>query len=109
MVRTRNDRESSRPAPRGAKEATMASIREREVEEPSAEPNDFRTLLLGAWPDGGEEGPGAGGGGPGCRPRDDPQWITWSDVSAEEAWEDIEVSLTLGGCLPVALTHGPLN
>ena len=74
----------------------MASIREREVEEPAAEPIDFRTLLLGAWPDGGEDGPEPTAAAPAADPADDPQWITWSDARAEEAWEDIEVSLTLG-------------
>ena len=74
----------------------MASILEREVEEPAAEPIDFRTLLLGAWPDGGEEGPEPVAAVPDADPADDPQWITWSDARAEEAWEDIEVSLTLG-------------
>jgi hypothetical protein len=74
----------------------MASIQEREVEEPAAEPIDFRTLLLDAWPDGSEDGPEPAATAPDADPADDPQWITWSDARAEEAWEDIEVSLTLG-------------
>ena len=75
----------------------MASIREREVDEQAADPIDFRNLLLGAWPDGGEDEPEAAAattadGDAG----DDPQWITWSDASAETAWAAIEVALTLG-------------
>jgi hypothetical protein len=75
----------------------MASIQDREVEEPAAEPIDFRTLLLGAWPDGGEEEPQPSAeAAPEADPADDPQWITWSDARAEQAWEDIEIALTLG-------------
>ena len=75
----------------------MASIPDHEVEEPAAEPIDFRTLLLGAGPDGGEEEPEATPeASPEPDPADDPQWITWSDARAEQAWEDIEIALTLG-------------
>jgi hypothetical protein len=75
----------------------MALIRDDEVEESAAEPIDFRTLLLGAWPDGGEEEPQAPPeAAPDPDPADDPQWITWSDARAEQAWEDIEIALTLG-------------
>ena len=75
----------------------MVSIRDREVEEPAAEPIDFRILLLGAWPDGGEDEPEAAAeAAPEPDPADDPQWITWSDARAEQAWEDIEIALTLG-------------
>ena len=75
----------------------MASIREREVDEQAADPIDFRNLLLGAWPDGGEEEPQATAeAAPAPDPADDPQWITWSDARAEQAWEDIEIALTLG-------------
>ena len=75
----------------------MASIQDREVEESAAEHVDFRTLLLGAWPDGGEDEPQAAPeAAPEADPADDPQWITWSDARAEQAWEDIEVALTLG-------------
>jgi len=75
----------------------MASTPDREAEEPAAEPIDFRTLLLGAWPDGGEEEPQAAAEtSPDPDPADDPQWITWSDARAEQAWEDIEIALTLG-------------
>jgi hypothetical protein len=75
----------------------MASTPDREVEEPATEPIDFRTLLLGAWPDGGEEEPQAAAeASPDPDPADDPQWITWSDARAEQAWEDIEIALTLG-------------
>ena len=35
----------------------MASIHEREADEQAADPIDFRNLLLGAWPDGGEDEP----------------------------------------------------
>ena len=75
----------------------MASSREREVDEQAADPIDFRTLLLGAWPDGGEdETEPASEAAPGTDPADDPQWITWSDASAETDWAAIEVALTLG-------------
>ena len=75
----------------------MASSHEREVEEPAAEPIDFRNLLLGAWPDGGEDEPEAPAEtSPDAGPADDPQWITWSDASAETAWASIEVALRLG-------------
>jgi hypothetical protein len=75
----------------------MASIHEREVEEQAADPIDFRNLLLGAWPDGGEDEPDAAAeAAPVADAADDPQWITWSDTSAETAWAAIEVSLTLG-------------
>jgi hypothetical protein len=75
----------------------MASIDEREVEEQAADPIDFRTLLLGAWPDGGEDEPDAASeAAPVADTADDPQWITWSDASAETAWAAIEVALTLG-------------
>ena len=75
----------------------MASTPDREAEEPAAVPIDFRTLLLGAWPDGGEEEPQAAAEtSPDPDPADDPQWITWSDARAEQAWEDIEIALTLG-------------
>ena len=75
----------------------MASLQDRAVEDPAAAPIDVRTLLLGAWPDGGEEEPQATAeAAPDPDPADDPQWITWSDVGAEQAWEDIEIALTLG-------------
>jgi len=76
----------------------MASIQDREVEESAAEHVDFRTLLLGAWPDGGEaeEPQATAETAPDPDPADDPQWITWSDARAEQAWEDIEIALTLG-------------
>ena len=75
----------------------MASTHEREVDEQAADPNDIRTLLLGAWPDGGEDEPdGAPETVPAADSADDPQWITWSDASAETAWAAIEVALTLG-------------
>lgn len=80
----------------------MASSRELEVEQQRpAGVIDFRTLLLGAWPDGGEdeaEGPAATS--PAGDPADDPQWITWSDASAESAWAAIEIALTLGATAP---------
>jgi hypothetical protein len=75
----------------------MASIDEHEVEEQAADPIDFRNLLLGAWPDGGEDEPDAGSeAAPVADAADDPQWITWSDTNAESAWAAIEVALTLG-------------
>lgn len=75
----------------------MASTQDREVEEPAAEPIDFRILLIGAWPDGGEEdAQPTAEPVPDPDPADDPQWITWSDARAEQAWEDIEIALTLG-------------
>jgi hypothetical protein len=78
----------------------MASMQDRGVEEPAAEPIDFRTLLLGAWPDGGEDEPQATAEtAPDPDPADDPQWITWSDAAAEQAWEDIEIALTLGAAV----------
>jgi len=76
----------------------MASSPERRVDGFAANLVDFRNLLLGAWPDGAEDGPE-----PAAEPpptpgvADDPQWITWADASAETAWEAIEVALTLGG------------
>jgi hypothetical protein len=79
----------------------MASIREREVDEQAADPIDFRNLLLGAWPDGGEDEPDAvSEAAPATDAADDPQWITWSDASAESAWAAIEVALTLGATSP---------
>lgn len=57
---------------------------------------DFRTLLLGAWPDGDEGAEPAAAAPPATDTADDPQWITWSDASAESAWAAIEVALTLG-------------
>jgi len=80
----------------------MASSREREVEQQRpAGAVDFRTLLLGAWPDGGEEDPGAAeDASPIADDVDDPQWITWSDASAESAWAAIEIALTLGATAP---------
>lgn len=78
----------------------MASSHEREGEEPAAEPIDFRNLLLGAWPDGGGDEAGtAADPSPDTDPADDPQWITWSDTSAETAWAAIEVALTLGAAI----------
>ena len=75
----------------------MASIPEREADEQAADPIDFRNLLLGAWPDGGEDEPEAASDvAPAVDAADDPQWITWSDTSAETAWAAIEVALTLG-------------
>lgn len=75
----------------------MASSHEREVGEQAADLIDFRTLLLGAWPDGGEDEPAAAAEpSTATDPADDPQWITWSDASAETAWAAIEVALTLG-------------
>jgi hypothetical protein len=79
----------------------MASIREREVDEQAADPIDFRNLLLGAWPDGGEDEPdGVFEAAPAADAADDPQWITWSDANAETAWAAIEVALTLGATSP---------
>lgn len=79
----------------------MASIHEREVDEQAADPIDFRNLLLGAWPDGGEDEPeAASDAAPTADAADDPQWITWSDASAETAWAAIEVALTLGATTP---------
>jgi hypothetical protein len=79
----------------------MASIREREVDEQAADPIDFRNLLLGAWPDGGEDEPDAvSEAAPAADAADDPQWITWSDANAETAWAAIEVALTLGATSP---------
>ena len=79
----------------------MASSHEREREEPAAEPIDFRTLLLGAWPDGSEDDAAAPTEpSPDTDAGDDPQWITWSDTSAETAWAAIEVALTLGAATP---------
>jgi hypothetical protein len=79
----------------------MASIHEREVEEQAADPIDFRNLLLGAWPDGGEDEPDAPSeAAPVADAADDPQWITWSDANAETAWAAIEVALTLGATSP---------
>ena len=75
----------------------MASIHEREVDEQAADLIDFRNLLLGAWPNGGEYEPDAvSEAAPPADAADDPQWITWSDASAETAWAAIEVALTLG-------------
>ena len=79
----------------------MASSQKREVEEHAAEPIDFRNLLLGAWPDGGEDEPEAAAEpSPAGDVADDPQWITWSDASAETAWAAIEIALTLGAAAP---------
>jgi hypothetical protein len=86
----------------------MASSRERDVGESAAEPIDFRNLLLGAWPDGGEDEPDAAGAtSPDAYPADDPQWITWSDTSAETAWAAIEIALTLGAASARALIRHP--
>jgi hypothetical protein len=75
----------------------MAASEEREVDEQAADPIDFRNLLLGAWPDGGEDEPDvAAEAPPAGDDADDPQWITWSDASAETAWASIEIALTLG-------------
>ncbi len=78
----------------------MASSHEREVrevDEQAADPIDFRNLLLGAWPDGGEDEPDAASEpAPAGDSADDPQWITWSDANAETAWAAIEIALTLG-------------
>ena len=79
----------------------MAWIHERDVDEQAADPIDFRNLLLGAWPDGGEDEPDAvSEAAPAADTGDDPQWITWSDASAENAWAAIEVALTLGAASP---------
>jgi hypothetical protein len=103
MVPPRNDPEPRRHSRRSGKEAMMASSHEREVEEPAAAPIDFRNLLLGAWPDGGEDEPAAAAEpSSGTDAADDPQWITWSDTSAETAWAAIEIALTLGASPPRA-------
>jgi len=79
----------------------MASGHEREVDEQAADLIDFRNLLLGAWPDGGEDEPCAAAEAvPVNDSADDPQWITWSDANAETAWAAIEVALTLGATTP---------
>jgi hypothetical protein len=80
----------------------MASSRELAANgQHAAEGVDFRTLLLGAWPDGAEDGAEPPvTAPPALDPADDPQWITWSDASAESAWAAIEVALTLGAVAP---------
>lgn len=86
----------------------MASSHERDVGETAAEPIDFRNLLLGAWPDGGEDEPEAAAAtAPDTDAGDDPQWITWSDASAETAWAAIEIALTLGAASSRALIRHP--
>jgi hypothetical protein len=86
----------------------MAASHERDGGNRAGEPIDFRNLLLGAWPDGGEEEPEAASpASPDADPADDPQWITWSDTSAETAWEDIEIALTLGAASSRALVRHP--
>ena len=86
----------------------MASSDERDVGRPAAEPIDFRNLLLGAWPDGGEDEPdAASAAAPAGDPADDPQWITWTDASAETAWAAIEIALTLGATSPRASIRHP--